>query len=370
MLEHVKKIRPDARWLPNAIDFELFSSYWDTVEMKWDPVIFYPTRIHSFKNPTFWIELFLKIKKKYPKAVLHCINYPNGWDALYTKYRKELANSNDYVWHEFKTKKELSDMYRSSDIVLWHFHPSLWMMSLVELQAAACETAVISYDKYEIQTHLEDLEKITFEILEDPKMYKEFVSKNRQVVLKNHSAENIAKTLEKDISRVENKIHIKKATKYNIKKHFHDIEKIEQEYFSDIGVWNLENFTKEFYNKFECSYLLFQWSKVIGYIIWHSIESYGYVNRVAMSSEFSWQWLGNYLITCFNDNLKYTLGVRIWELVTHDWLNVDAFYLREWFHQYTAENDIREFLERKWKADAQNEYIWENKFMKIFYKSL
>ena len=35
-------------------------------------------------------------------------------------------------------------------------------MSLIELQAIACGTAVISYDKYEINTHLKDLKEITF----------------------------------------------------------------------------------------------------------------------------------------------------------------------------------------------------------------
>jgi hypothetical protein len=39
------------------------------------------------------------------------------------------------------------------------------MMSLVELQAVACKTPVISYDKYEIKTYLKDLETITFDIL-------------------------------------------------------------------------------------------------------------------------------------------------------------------------------------------------------------
>ena len=77
-------------------------------------------------------------------------------------------------------------MYRASDIVLGHFHPTLGMMSLVEIEATATGTAVISYDKYEINTRLEDLESITFEILSDAKKYKEFVEKNRNIVLKNH----------------------------------------------------------------------------------------------------------------------------------------------------------------------------------------
>ncbi len=244
------------------------------------------------------------------------------------------------------------------------------MMSLVELQAAACGTAVISYDKYEIKTHLDDLEKITFDILWNPWAYKKFVEKNRKIVLQNHAPENIAKTLQADISRVENNIFIQPASRELIEQHMDDIEKIEVEFLSDVGVWERENFTSEYYNKFDCSYLLFKWSTVIGYVIGHTNNNYGYINRIAISQKESWQWLWNYLITCFNDNLKYNLSIDIVELVTHDSLKVDSFYLKEGFELYEKSEKITEFLKRKWKESTYEDYVWEKKYMKIFYKHL
>jgi glycosyltransferase involved in cell wall biosynthesis len=368
MLKYAKKIRIDTKWLPNSIDLNIFIPEWKKAEMKWNPVIFYPTRLHSFKNPKFWIELFHKIKEKYPDAVLHLIHYPNGGDAHYLKYRNELINKNSYVWHNFKTKEELAEMFRASDIVLWHFHQDLWMMSLVELQAVACKTPVISYDKYEIKTYLKDLETITFDILWDRKKREDFVIKNKEIVLKNHSAKNIAKELERDISRVRNRIYSKKTSKKLLLKYMDDILKIENQCFHHVWIWNKENFLSEYYNKFQCSYLLFKWDKIIGYIIWHTNNRYWYVNRLAVSQHESWQWLWSYLMTCFNDNLKYNLNIDIVELVTHDSLSVESFYLREWYKVYKNDKEVMDFLLRKWKKSFENEYLGVKKFMKIFYK--
>lgn len=370
MLEYAKLIRLDVKRLPNSVDTNIFTVDGKQANMIGDPVIFLPTRIHSFKNPKFWIELFLKIKKKYPGAVLHLIHYPNGGDYFYNYYRKELTNPDDYIWHNFKTKEELADMYRASDIVLGHFHPDLWMMSLVEIQAAACWTAVISYDKYEIKTSLDKLEEITFSILSDQNKYDRFVNTNRNIVLKNHSPENVAKILKKDINIITSNIYTRKITEPILKENITEILKIEAKKFNDIGVWKEENFINKYFNKFDTSFLLFKWNKVIGYIIGYSSEKYGYINRLAISNEETGQWLGDFLINCFNDNLKYTIGVKIVELVTHNSLSVGWFYRKNAFHSYDLDSDIEKFLNRKEKSCCRNDYIWENKNMTIYYKNL
>ena len=53
MLEFAKKIRPDAKRLPNSID-STFTNKWPIIKLRWNPSIFWPTRLHSFKNPQFW----------------------------------------------------------------------------------------------------------------------------------------------------------------------------------------------------------------------------------------------------------------------------------------------------------------------------
>ncbi len=370
MLEFAKKIRLDAKWLPNAINIQLFNPIWKSTDLKWDPVIFYPTRLHSFKNPKFWIDLFKKIKSKYPEATLHLIKYPNWWDPLASYYEKKLTDSETYIWHNFKTAQELSEMYRWSDIVLWHFHETLWMMSLVELEATACWTAIISYDKYEIKTDLKNLESITFSILSDKNKYNDFVSKNMEIVLKNHSPENIAKQLKNDISIIKNDIKIVCFSKKITKKQLDDLEIIEKENFLDVWMRWEKEFLYKFKNKFSCSYLLLKEDKVIWFIIGYSDWKYWYINRFAISKDYQWIWLWNKLINYFSDNLKYNSGVEVLELVTHSNLWVDWYYLKNWYTEVKDEEYIKDFLNRKNKIESLNEYILDNKEMLIFYKNI
>lgn len=370
MIKHAKKIRYDAKWLPNAIDLDMFCPDWKKAILKWNPVIFCPTRLHSFKNPKFWIDLFFKIKKKYPDATLHLIKYPSWWDSLASYYEKLLSDENTYFWHNFKTKEELSKMYRASDIVLWHFHPTLWMMSLVELEACATWTAVISYDKYEINTSLEELENITFSILWDRNKYNDYVSKNRNIVLNNHKAEYIAKILSKDIDFIKSWFRVEKMSKRKIIDNLEVITNIDFCNFNLVWIRGEKEFLYEMFNKFECSFLIYKDYLVIWYLIWYSFWEFWYINRVAISPEYIWKWLWNIILENFSDNLKYNHWVRIIELVTHKELNIWWFYIKNWYKLLETEIEIIDFLSRKNKLSFKEEYIWEKRKMDIYIKNI
>ena len=259
-------------------------------------------------------------------------------------------------------------MYRWADIVLWHFHKDLWMMSWVELEATLCWTAVISYDKFEMKTNLDQLENITFDVLKDKDSYDRFVSKNIDIVLKNHSPDNVANKLVKDIEFQKLNINIKPLSDKIILKYEHELWDIENEYFSNIWTWNIENFLYKLENKFENSFLLFKWDLLIWYIIWSYNDSFWYVNRFAVDNNYKWLWLGKYLLDYFSDNLKYSTQVKIIELVTHINLNIDGFYLKNGYNQYTDWKDIEKFLKRKNKIDELDNYIWKNKKLISYYK--
>ena len=368
MLDAAKKIRLTTMWLPNPVNIDIFKWSWKKKIMEWNPIIFQPTRLHSFKNPKFGIDLFYKIKKKYPEATLHLIEYPNGGDYYEEYYKKTLTDDKTFFWHWFKSKNELAEMYRWADIVLWHFHKDLWMMSWVELEATLCWTAVISYDKFEMKTNLDQLENITFDVLKDKDSYDRFVSKNIDIVLKNHSPDNVANKLVKDIEFQKLNINIKPLSEKIILKYEHELWDIENEYFSNIWTWNIENFLYKLENKFENSFLLFKWDLLIWYIIWSYNDSFWYVNRFAVDNNYKWLWLGKYLLDYFSDNLKYSTQVKIIELVTHINLNIDGFYLKNGYNQYTDWKDIEKFLKRKNKIDELDNYIWKNKKLISYYK--
>ena len=60
------------------------------------------------------------------------------------------------------------------------------------------------------------------------------------------------------ISHAENKFKLRLASVDLIQEYIQDISLIEINCFNEIGIWNVNNFISEYYNKFECSYLLFK----------------------------------------------------------------------------------------------------------------
>jgi len=195
MEKHAKKIRKDATWLPNPIDTNIFYPKGPKVNLEGDPAIFFPTRLHAFKNPLFGVNLFKKIRKKYPKAKLHMINYGLGADPLFNAF-KRMVDKNDVVYHERMPREELAKYYRSADLVLGQFNPLLANLSMIELEAMACGAPLVTLDIYQIKDELaslENLEKLAFKILGDKKFRIQFIERNAKYVLKIHSEKAVTK---------------------------------------------------------------------------------------------------------------------------------------------------------------------------------
>jgi len=193
MLEHAKKIRKDAIWLPNPIDTEVFNPRGSKVKLEGNPSVFLPTRLHAFKNPLFGVNLFNKIKEKYPDAKLHMIRYGGGEDPLFGAF-KRIVNMKDVVYHDKMKREELSKYYRSADLILGQFNPNLAALGMVELEAMACGGAVISLDKYEIYTYpINTLERLALRIVEDKKFRDSYIKKNIAYIKKMHSPEGVSR---------------------------------------------------------------------------------------------------------------------------------------------------------------------------------
>lgn len=169
---------------------------------------------------------------------------------------------------------------------------------------------------------------------------------------------------------MENDINILTISEDLIKENIESLSEIEYQYFNNIGVWNVDNFLYELNNKFECSFFLFSWSKLIWYIIWQSKKTFWYINRVAVSDKYKWSWLWKYLMDYFLDNLKYNFWVNKVELVTHKSLNIGWFYAKIWYINVNKEKNILDFLKRTKKEDYKDEYIGNEKKMLIYYKNI
>ncbi len=204
MLEHAKKIRNDAIWLPNPINTSIFNPNGPKIKLEGNPAIFLPTRLHAFKNPLFGINLFKKIKDKYPKAKLHMINYGQGADPLFSAFKK-IINEKDVIYHNRMPHDELAKHYRSADLVLGQFNENLGNFSLVELEAMACGAPIVTLDKYEIKkefSELDKLEALAFKLIEDKKFKKQFIKRNQEYVYNYHSEENVIKSIKEHIKNI------------------------------------------------------------------------------------------------------------------------------------------------------------------------
>ncbi len=207
MLEHAKKIRQDAMWLPNPINMDVFNPYGKKIKLQGNPAIFLPTRLHVFKNPIFAINLFKKIKKKYPKACLHLIDYGFQGGPLTPELKMRLKDKEIYIWHKRMDKERLATMYRSADLILGQFNETLGMLSLVELEAMDCGAPMVTLDLYELNLPLDQCEKKVFKILENNKFKKQYVNRLYNYVVRTHSAESIKKVIISNIQKIKENQH-------------------------------------------------------------------------------------------------------------------------------------------------------------------
>jgi glycosyltransferase involved in cell wall biosynthesis len=205
MLEHAKKIRKDALWLPNPIDTKVFRPNGPKLRMDGNPSVFLPTRLHAFKNPLFGIRLFKKIKSRYPDAKLHMINYGHGADPLFNTFKK-LVDEKDVIYHNKMPKEELAKLYRSADLVLGQFNPVYYNFSMVELEAILCGAPIVTLERYEIGkefSKLEKLEALAFKLITDKKFKDKFIKRNSEYVLRTHSEKAVAEKNIKNITNIQ-----------------------------------------------------------------------------------------------------------------------------------------------------------------------
>jgi len=200
LLDEAKKIREDAKWLPNPIDTTIFKPAKQMLKMEGDPAIFFPTRLHQMKEPEKGFAIFMHIAKEYPSAKLHLIRYPEQYSQyqLYEPYLQKLSKY--IVWHPFINRADLPQFYRSFDLILGAFGKGL--LNLVELEAMACNSTVLTFDKYElVKKSMPELPGFALDLLSKPAMKRQYTKKCYEYVHAAHSIETVYKKHKKYLEK-------------------------------------------------------------------------------------------------------------------------------------------------------------------------
>lgn len=193
----LKRVNPASTWLPNPIDIAMFYPR-QGKKMEGEPAVFSPTRMHKMKTPEMIFNIFDMIKNKRSGAKLHLIRYPERM-AQYGEYKALLSKySGDIVWHDFRPREKLPELYSSFDFAIGSFGKGL--LSLVEMEAMACGTTVITHDEYEIvNVPLDRMREFVYRLLEDDRYRMDYSERCTRYVREKHDPKNITDIHRKNI---------------------------------------------------------------------------------------------------------------------------------------------------------------------------
>jgi len=197
--ECAKKIRDDAIWTPNPIDFEVFRDKGAKAQLSGKPAVFCPTRVQSVKKPEMGFRIYNEIRSFFPEANFHVVT----WGNLVKYYRRRFGGRRDIIWHSKIPRIELPKYYRGADLVLGQFGYNY--CSLIELEAAACGVPVVTLDEFEgvgqRKRSLEDFVAVSLRFLQDEAFKTREVEKNLHIVRTTHSPSESVEILSENYSR-------------------------------------------------------------------------------------------------------------------------------------------------------------------------
>lgn len=197
--ESAKKIRHDAIWMPNPIDFEFFRDKGAKIRLSGRPAVFYPTRVTQLKNPEMGFRIYNEIRSCFPEANLHVV----AWGNLSKYYMERFSGHRDIIWHNKISRKELPKYYRGADLVLGQF--GFNYCSLIELEAAACGVPPVTWDEYEgigqCKHSLEDFVAAGLHLLQNETFKTREVKKNLRIVRSTHSPSEAVNVIGENYNR-------------------------------------------------------------------------------------------------------------------------------------------------------------------------
>jgi len=175
-------------WLPNPIDFSLFSPEGLVEKLVGFPACFLAARLHGDKSPQVAIDIFNNVVKPlFPMATLHLLD--NGELANY--YKRRLVDNKTYFWYKYMDKASLAAKIRGADLVFGDFN--IGALSMLPIQVMGLRKAIITLDRYEIiKKEIFELPTLTKQLLIDVNFRKNFIEKNYNYVLSTHDPQTVA----------------------------------------------------------------------------------------------------------------------------------------------------------------------------------
>lgn len=169
LYEEAIKLRSDTILNPWPVNFKIFNPNIEAENLEGEPAIFLPTRLDRRKGITEALAIWREIKRNYPKAKLHLIE----WGELVPNLKKTLEN--DAVWHTFMYPEKYVRVLRGANLVLGQF----WQGTIgyVEREAMACRVPIVVYDKYELKT-TSNLNKLAIRLLKDQNFRQQYTENN------------------------------------------------------------------------------------------------------------------------------------------------------------------------------------------------
>lgn len=185
-------------WLPNPIDFSLFTPNGNTDNLPGNPACFLAARLHGDKKPGVAIDIFINhIKKAYPEATLHLLNT----GELAEKYKNELVDKKTYFWYDYMSKEELASKIRGADLVFGDF--SIGALSLLPMQVMALKKPIVTLDNYEvIKIKTDELANLSIKLLRDEEFRNNFIERNYNYIIKTHDPKEIAMVHYENIKKI------------------------------------------------------------------------------------------------------------------------------------------------------------------------
>jgi len=192
------------KWLPNPVDLSFFYKSNNSFELDKNYInVFYPNWLRKSKNCKYALDLMYKIQWKYKKVKFYMIN--SHWNQ--GKYKEELNLIKDnIVWINTINHSQMPNYYSADwDLLLGSFFPEkpYAMLNMIENEAMACKAPVVCCDLNEVIFEpLENLEELSYKIIEDKEYKNRYIERNYNYIKKVHSCEAVAKIYEKDIKNL------------------------------------------------------------------------------------------------------------------------------------------------------------------------
>lgn len=148
ILRIAKSYRPDAEYVPNPANLNLFRPAPIRNQRK-ALAVFFASALSFVKGAQHFVEQYAHYQRANPDSILHIIRYGENQSEIIELLTKRRVR---YRLHEPVSHEEMAGLYYSSDVVVTDFR--LGYLHLTSLEAMACNRPVLQYINEELYSRV------------------------------------------------------------------------------------------------------------------------------------------------------------------------------------------------------------------------